>query len=127
MERSGNGAITYDEFYKFWRNDKRFEKLQLPEAELQRLQAAVAYFQYAFVGSNRFVRELNMSARRYFDTDKSGQLDKAEFANLHADLVKNGMTTLSLDDCFEELDTDASGTANSCVFHRIGDELIMIP
>jgi hypothetical protein len=32
---------------QFWRNDKRFENLQKNPAELQRLQAAVAYFQYA--------------------------------------------------------------------------------
>merc|ERR1712093_682044 len=91
IDLSGNGDITYDEFYQFWRNDKRFENLHKNPAELQRLQAAVAYFQY-------------------FDQDKSGQLDKQEFASLHADLVKNNMTTHDLESCFEELDTDGSGT-----------------
>jgi hypothetical protein len=80
---------------QFWRNDKRFENLHKNPAELQRLQAAVAYFQY-------------------FDQDKSGQLDKQEFASLHADLVKNNMTTHDLESCFEELDTDGSG-AFMCV------------
>lgn len=89
IDLDGKGTISYDEFYKFWRTDKRFEKLHLPEAELKRLEAAVAYFQY-------------------FDKDKSGQLDKGEFAQLHADLVKNKMTTHSLDECFQELDTDNS-------------------
>ena len=33
--RSGDGEIAYDEFLKFWQNDKRFEKLQLGEEHLK--------------------------------------------------------------------------------------------
>jgi Ca2+-binding EF-hand superfamily protein len=88
---SGDGNISYDEFAQFWRTDKRFEKLQLPEEELKRLQAAIAYFQS-------------------FDKDMSGQLDREEFKALHADLVKQKMTTLDVGSCFEELDRDQSGT-----------------
>ena len=46
---------------------------------------------------------------RYFDKDGSGVLDKPEFAKLHADLVKNKLTTKTLDQAIADLDTNNDG------------------
>jgi Ca2+-binding EF-hand superfamily protein len=64
------GGISYKEFQAWWRTDKRFEKLQLSDAELSRLQQAQGYF-------------------NYFDKDRSGTISKEEFRSLHADLIKH--------------------------------------
>jgi len=55
----------------------------------------------------------------------SGQLDREEFKALHADLVKQKMTTLDVGSCFEELDRDQSGCAAFSLFHTFPHSLSM--
>jgi Ca2+-binding EF-hand superfamily protein len=78
----------------WWREDKRFQKLQLNEAELARMQQAQQYF-------------------NHFDKDRSGTISKKEFAALHADLVKHKYRIPeNVDQALAQLDSDNSGVVS---------------
>jgi hypothetical protein len=47
---------------------------------------------------------------KHWDRDGNGWIDRDEFKALHADLVKNGITALSLSDAWANLDADGDGT-----------------
>ena len=91
IDRNGDGTISYNEFLAWWRTQDRFSKIGGRTAEDdERLSRAVQYFQY-------------------FDKDRTGEIDGNEFKALHADLVKNSFTKLSLKDCLAVLDEDGDG------------------
>jgi hypothetical protein len=46
---------------------------------------------------------------KYFDKDMDGTIDGEEAKALHADLVKNKMTTFDLAQTIEDLDSDGDG------------------
>lgn len=46
---------------------------------------------------------------RFFDKDHNGTIDREEFKDLHADLVKNKLTTKNFESCLEDLDTNKDG------------------
>lgn len=60
---------------------------------------------------------------KHFDSDSSGSIDSKEFEHLHADLVKNGLTTLECAKCLQDLDTDRDGEIS---FNEYVDWLIRI-
>eukprot|EP01010_Urceolus_cornutus_P000732 NODE_1244_length_1012_cov_242.978193_g956_i0.p1 GENE.NODE_1244_length_1012_cov_242.978193_g956_i0~~NODE_1244_length_1012_cov_242.978193_g956_i0.p1 ORF type:complete len:294 (+),score=82.88 NODE_1244_length_1012_cov_242.978193_g956_i0:59-883(+) len=104
LDRNKDGAITLNEYVN-WLVDigslvvreksaqqKEVDTLTLAAVEQKKknaklLQDAINYFQY-------------------FDRDGSGGISREEFKLLHADLVKNQMTELSLKECFKVLDKD---------------------
>jgi Ca2+-binding EF-hand superfamily protein len=61
--RDGSGAISYDEFQKWWRTEDRFGKLQLSEDEMAVLTRCTDYF-------------------KHFDRDLSGSLSAEEFRSV---------------------------------------------
>lgn len=90
IDKDGDGTVDYEEFVQWWRQEDRWGKLQLDEAQLQKLQNAAKYF-------------------RYWDKDGGGSIDREEFKGLHADLVKRGLTDKDLDRCLEDLDENRDG------------------
>lgn len=60
---------------------------------------------------------------RHFDRDHNGVLDRHEFKSLHADLVKNAITTLSYDDAWNDIDADGNGLIT---FNEYVDFLISV-
>jgi Ca2+-binding EF-hand superfamily protein len=104
LDLDGSGEISYDEFLKWWRTDERFKKLQLTDAQFELMQHTSAYFQY-------------------FDKDSSGTLDREEFRQCHADLVKNCVTDMDFERCMANLDTDGNGEVS---FNEYVDYLIRI-
>jgi hypothetical protein len=60
---------------------------------------------------------------KHFDRDHNGVLDRQEFKSLHADLVKNAITTLSYDDAWNDIDADGNGLIT---FNEYVDFLISV-
>eukprot|EP01094_Clydonella_sp_ATCC50884_P005680 TRINITY_DN1461_c0_g1_i2.p2 TRINITY_DN1461_c0_g1~~TRINITY_DN1461_c0_g1_i2.p2 ORF type:complete len:167 (-),score=53.54 TRINITY_DN1461_c0_g1_i2:320-820(-) len=71
LDKDGSGAIEYNEFLEWWRNNDRFEMLKLDDAALAKRVDASATF-------------------RQFDDDNSGTIDANEFEGLHALLLERG-------------------------------------
>eukprot|EP01101_Sappina_pedata_P011484 TRINITY_DN772_c0_g1_i1.p1 TRINITY_DN772_c0_g1~~TRINITY_DN772_c0_g1_i1.p1 ORF type:complete len:213 (-),score=116.71 TRINITY_DN772_c0_g1_i1:119-757(-) len=87
IDSNGDGQVSYDEFLKWWKNEERFQILQLTEQEQETLQEAIATFSQ-------------------FDENRNGVISREEFAPLHAHLTALGLTTKSLETCLEDLDSD---------------------
>eukprot|EP01092_Planopodium_desertum_P006281 TRINITY_DN2600_c0_g1_i1.p1 TRINITY_DN2600_c0_g1~~TRINITY_DN2600_c0_g1_i1.p1 ORF type:complete len:166 (-),score=30.63 TRINITY_DN2600_c0_g1_i1:102-599(-) len=105
VDHDGSGVITYPEFEKWWKTGTdRFSSLKLTPEEQQTLSVCINYF-------------------KYFDKDQSGTISAAEFKTLHADLIKNKLTTKPVEKCLEELDKDRSGTVS---FNEYVDWLVAI-
>jgi len=104
LDKNGGGKIEYDEFVAWWRSEDKFGKLKLTDEQLQALSSAATYF-------------------RYFDKNNDGSIDSSEFKALHADLVKNKLTTHSLDACLADLDSNRDGKIQ---FNEYMDWLIRI-
>ena len=92
-------SIGYTEFLEWWSTgERRWQQMEHTEEEMQKLQQAVAYFDY-------------------FDKDKSGSISEEEFVQLHANLVENGLIVPSLDktdstarnDSYREMDKTGEG------------------
>src|SRR3989338_5654313 len=81
LDTDGDGQVSYTEFLKWWRTDDRFKKLQLSDEQYNILQYCSAYFQW-------------------FDKDVDGLLNKIEFRDCHADLVRNRVTDTTFEKCF---------------------------
>jgi Ca2+-binding EF-hand superfamily protein len=90
MDHDGNGSISYDEFLK-WYKSSSFNDLKLDDVTLQRRNAASKVF-------------------TKFDTDGSGSLERNEFAGLFKEIRLLNLTSLSLEDCLEDMDMDGDGT-----------------
>lgn len=87
LDKSGDGRIQYDEFKTWWANgESRWQQLELSPEEMAAATQAIAYFDH-------------------FDQDKSGAIASDEFVYLHADLVKNGYTTKTVEECLADLDS----------------------
>lgn len=104
IDVNGDGKITYDEFLKWWRSEDKFGKLQLDDGQLLLFQRAATYF-------------------RYFDKDQNGVVDRQEFKDLHADLVKHNLTDKSYEACLADLDINNDGVIQ---FNEYIDWLIRI-
>ena len=92
VDADGSGTISYDEFVRWWREgDHRFKMLQLDEAQLQRRKHAAVIFSH-------------------FDKDRSGTIDKGEFAGLYQLLVQHGLTRRTEAVCLQELDANGDGS-----------------
>jgi len=104
MDKNGDGRIEYDEFLKWWSQNDKFGKLELKEDQRKKIEVASNYF-------------------RYFDKDNSGSIEKSEFNRLHADLVKNKLTTKDLESCLKDLDENSDGRVE---FNEYIDWLIRI-
>jgi len=81
--------ITYADFQTWWKTSDRFVKLEEAVHD-PKVQQAIAYFQF-------------------FDKDKSGTIDQVEFKSLHADLVKNQLTTHDYNSALATLDENNDG------------------
>eukprot|EP00005_Dracoamoeba_jomungandri_P003165 CAMPEP_0174250664 /NCGR_PEP_ID=MMETSP0439-20130205/770_1 /TAXON_ID=0 /ORGANISM="Stereomyxa ramosa, Strain Chinc5" /LENGTH=169 /DNA_ID=CAMNT_0015330795 /DNA_START=8 /DNA_END=514 /DNA_ORIENTATION=+ len=90
IDTDGDGSISYDEWLNFWKTDDRFAKLRLSNGELETLNHCVSMFDK-------------------FDEDGSGTIDRDEFAALHQILLEEGLTTLDVNRCMEDLDSDGNG------------------
>lgn len=104
LDTDGDGHVSYPEFLKWWKTDDRFKKLQLSEEQYNLLQYCSTYFQY-------------------FDKDRSGVLEKAEFQVCHADLLRNHVTDAPFEKCLASLDTNNDGLVS---FNEYVDWLIAI-
>ncbi|KAJ3296424.1 hypothetical protein HDU79_006655 [Rhizoclosmatium sp. JEL0117] len=90
LDLDGSGAITYDEFIKWWRRDDRFQILQVSKEEMDRLSAYMALF-------------------KKYDSDQSGCIDVREFKNLFIDLTKRKLVNKSLMSAMRDLDQNHDG------------------
>jgi len=104
IDHTGTGKIKYDDFMKWWRTENKFGKLELDDKQQEALHRSATYFQY-------------------FDKDHSGTISAQEFASLHADLVKNKLTTKDLQTSLQDLDEDNDGVIE---FNEYIDWLIRI-
>lgn len=86
-----DGEISFDAFTEFWSSDDKFKSLHLDGDQLEHVHRASTYFQY-------------------FDEDGNGTLSKDEFYKLYEDLSNYGLLLPSVEDCFDELDADKSGS-----------------
>jgi len=75
LDKDGSGTIDQDEFITFWRDNNKFKKIESAQGE--RVQQGITYF-------------------RYFDKDHSGRIGAEEYAQLHADLIKNNLISPNL-------------------------------
>ncbi|CAM9755137.1 unnamed protein product, partial [Ectocarpus fasciculatus] len=89
MDHDGNGEISYEEFLH-WFKDSSFSSLKLDDDALERRNLAASIFQ------------------RY-DSDKSGSIDQEEFVHMHAEMVREGLTTVHVEDVMAEIDVDGDG------------------
>ena len=71
IDADGSGEISYEEFSKFWSSEKRFAGLQLDDDQHQIVKQIGDYF-------------------RYFDKDKSGDLDASEFQQMYQHMIESG-------------------------------------
>lgn len=85
LDEDGDGEINYAEFKKWYKDNDRWGKLKLSPEQQEVMTQACAYF-------------------AFFDKDGNGTLDKNEFRDLHADLVKNKLTEHSYEDSLADLD-----------------------
>jgi Ca2+-binding EF-hand superfamily protein len=90
IDSNGDGHITYNEFLNWYRNTPGFNSLALDDVTLKRRQALASVF-------------------TNYDLDKNGILDRNEFASLHAELVRLGVTKKSLENAIEDIDTNSDG------------------
>jgi Ca2+-binding EF-hand superfamily protein len=90
IDSNGDGHITYNEFLNWYRNTPGFNSLALDDVTLKRRQALASVF-------------------TNYDLDKNGILDRNEFASLHAELVRLGVTRKSLENAIEDIDTNSDG------------------
>merc|ERR1712013_16656 len=91
LDIDGDGTISYEEFQKWWaKKDTRFELIDSEEGQ-KWLETHVSTFQA-------------------HDADKSGQVDKNEFATLYTKLKETSKgAMLSEDKMFTRIDADNSG------------------
>jgi len=90
IDESGQGKVRYPEFAKWWASTDRFQKLQLDDKKLAKIEKLVEYF-------------------KKLDVTRCGVLKKPDFQKFHADMEKAGMTNHSFDAMFAELDIDGNG------------------
>jgi Ca2+-binding EF-hand superfamily protein len=76
---------------QWWRTgEERFAKIKLSDEQLRRRQQAATVFSH-------------------FDKDRSGSVDRTEFAGLYQLLVKHNLTRRTQEKCLEELDANNDG------------------
>ncbi|KAJ3062142.1 hypothetical protein HDU98_001959 [Podochytrium sp. JEL0797] len=90
LDLDGSGAITYDEFIQWWKNQDRFHSLQLSPDEMERLQKYSTLF-------------------KKYDSDNSGTIDIREFKSLYIDLAKQKLVKKSLMAAMRDLDVNNDG------------------
>lgn len=90
LDASGDGLIDASEFRNFWRNDDRFDKLRLDDAQLSKLQQMGDYF-------------------RFFDSEGTGDLNEEEFRNMTAHMEKGGYDLKKINFSYEALDANGDG------------------
>ncbi|KAI9344329.1 hypothetical protein BDR26DRAFT_932806 [Obelidium mucronatum] len=90
LDLDGSGAITYDEFIKWWQRDDRFKMLQFGPEEMERLDTFTKLF-------------------KKYDNDKSGCIDIREFKSLFVDLSKKKLVNKSLMAAMRDLDANNDG------------------
>lgn len=91
LDTDGNGTIEFDEFERWWKQDKRFERLRRSEPEMAFLNGAFA----SFIS---------------FDTDGNGTIDRTEFTKLHAVIQTSGYPTHDEETDWQDMDRDGSGS-----------------
>jgi len=99
MDNDGNGTIEFDEFEKWWNSDDRFGTMQRTAEEVEYLQSAYA----------KFVS---------FDQDGNGTIEREEFTALHAMLVEEQYTTHDVEDDWNDMDKDASGSISFAEYNE---------
>lgn len=91
LDADGNGSISEAEFQTWWRKgDHKWSAFTLSDKEKTQLRQATEHF-------------------NYFDSDRNMVLTKEEFALMHPYLAQGGITELSAEECFEELDLNENG------------------
>lgn len=90
LDRDGDKSVSREEFLAFWREDDRFARLQLDDAQLAKMVQLGDYF-------------------RHFDRDRNGTLDKKEFAAMGEHMAKNGYNLKMMNFNFDAIDKDGSG------------------
>ncbi|TPX43516.1 hypothetical protein SeLEV6574_g05020 [Synchytrium endobioticum] len=90
LDVDGDGSISYDEFFKWWSQDQRFESLRLSPQDFEMLNKAVQQFQK-------------------YDKDVSGSIDVREFSALHKDLARQGLTRKGVAATLEDFDSNKDG------------------
>jgi Ca2+-binding EF-hand superfamily protein len=89
MDHGGDGEISYEEFLQ-WYNSSNFASLRLDDDVLEKRNLSAVIF------------------KRY-DVDSSGSLDREEFAAMHAEMLSEGVTDLSLEEVMRDIDGDNDG------------------
>ncbi|KAJ3268726.1 hypothetical protein HDV01_002330 [Terramyces sp. JEL0728] len=90
LDLSGDGQIERKEFMKWWRQNNKFSQLHWNSERLKLLEAFTEKF-------------------KTYDKDNSNTIDHKEFKELHRGLLEENLTTLPLDLCIKELDSNNDG------------------
>ena len=105
LDLSGDGHISFSEFQKWWKSDRRFGKLQWNQDRME------------------IIEELTKQFKRYYfliryDSDGSGKLDKSEFTLIHEELLTGRFTTVPTDTAFRYIDTTGDGKIDFAEYAR---------
>jgi len=93
LDCDGSGEVSFEEFFQWWRTERKFEKLA--SIETPEMQQAIQYFQY-------------------FDADRNGVVSRDEFEGLHADLVRNNVIGAStVEEAWKEVSENGLVNFNS--------------
>lgn len=102
LDSDHSGSIEFPEWQRFWREDERFARLQLDDAQLAKVRQISEFF-------------------RYYDVDRDGSLSRAEFAKLAAQMESTGYNLKLMGFSFDLLDKDGDGAIE---FNEFVDYLI---
>ncbi|GAB5358842.1 hypothetical protein AAMO2058_000493700 [Amorphochlora amoebiformis] len=91
LDKDGSGVIESKEFHDWWGGPERWKKLFLDDEALRQRTAAANVF-------------------RRFDPTGSGNIRNCDFEELHRTLLEFKLTTKTVENCIEDLDTNRDKT-----------------
>jgi len=98
LDSTGSGKIKLDDFLKWWnRGNERWSELKLSDSDLMLRQMAAQAFQTV-------------------DTERKGQITKANYDKFYQTLIAAKLTSKSKEACYADLDKNGDGSISFAEF-----------